>query len=154
MPKQPSEETKKLVQTKLSFAPRTIVSAPPTSPPVPPSNRYPSSVSSPASSSSRFLPPGSSSAQSSSRYFSNSSSSGSSQRRSAAGPGALFKNRQWVRQDSGGSSSLSGLSLSDKGGDKKGRSEGLDGREESPKRLKPYTNRYNMELAAVAKETM
>lgn len=158
MSKRPLEETiktgteKKLVQTKLSFTPRTSFT-----PSAPPLNRYPFPSSSSASSSNRYILPtpssAPSSAPSSSRHFSNYSSSGPSQRRSSAGSGGLFKNRQWVRQDSGGSSSLSGLSILDKDGDKD-ETEGLDGREERPKKQKPYSARYNMDLAAVAKETM
>lgn len=155
-PKRPLEDTtktgsekKKLVQTKLSFAVRTA--APSSSSSTPYSNRHPasSSSSSAPSSSSRYTFSAPYAAPSASRYFS-SQSSPPSQRRSPAGRGGLFKNRTWVREDSGGSSALSGLSLTDKGKNRTG----LDGQEEKPRKPKPYGARYNMERAAVAKETM
>lgn len=140
-PKRPSEEPhrtgseKKLVQTKLSFAPKSAPRFVPR--PISPSSSLSSSVSS---------------SPSSSRFFSNSAPSNSSnyRRPGPAGRG-LFKNRQWVREDSAGSSSLLGLSLSDK--DKRG-VRGLDGEEETPRKPKPFGARYNEERVAVAKETM
>lgn len=150
-PKRPLEETtktgigKKLIQTTLGFGRRATPSASSASSSGPPSNRYPSSPSS-VSSSDRSVPSALTLAPTSSRHFSNSSPSGTSKRRSPADPVGLFKNRQWVRQDSGGSSSLSALSLSEEDKDK------TDEQGDRPK--KPYASRYNMELAAVAKETM
>jgi hypothetical protein len=139
-PKRPLEDasktgTEKLVQAKLNFsrtAPWTTVSSssssstPLRSSSAPSSSRY-------AYSAPYTAPP------SSSRYFSNSSS----QRRDPASRRGLFKDRQWVREDSGGASSLSDLSLFD----------GLDG-QETPRKPKPHGARYNAERAAIAKETM
>lgn len=155
--KRPLEEStktgtvKKLLQTTLSFGRRATPSASSASSPVPPPDRYSTSLSS-ASSSDRHAPPALTLAPTSSRHFSNSSPSGTSQRRSPANPAGLFKNRQWVRQDSGGSSTLSALSLSGK--DKDQISKGLDEQEDKSKKQKPHPHRSNVELAAVAKETM
>lgn len=166
-PKRPLEETtkagpekKKLIQSKLSFGLRATASASSALLSGPSSNRYSSSSSSSASPSNRYPPSAPSSVPTSvptaSRYFSNSSPSGTPKRQSPVGPSGTFKNRQWVRQDSGGSSSLSALSLSEKDKDKekKGETEGLNEQEDRPWKQRPYASRYNMELAAVAKETM
>lgn len=156
-PKRPLEETtktgigKKLIQTTLGFGRRATPSASSASSSGRSSNRYSSSPSS-AASSNRPVPSALTPAPTSSRHFSNSSPSGTSQRRSPAGLAGVFKNRQWVRQDSGGSSSLSTLSLSEEDKNKISKTEGLEEQEDRPK--KPYASRYNVELAAVAKETM
>lgn len=152
--KRPSEEAKtgtgkKLVQMKLSFAPRA---AAPSSNPPSSSRDYSSSSSSVPSSNYTLSAPFST--PSSSRYFDEPSPSGPSNRRTPKGPVGLFKNPQWVRQDSGGSSPLSSLSLSDKDKGRKDGTEGLDGQEETPRKPKAYGSRYNMERAAIAKETM